>query len=91
MVHFRAGTRLMLTALGLILLVLGVIWLAQRSLIYFPDGTVPSPAAVGLSRAEVVGFQTDDGLALAAWFVPAAQLPADRIIMVFNGNAGNRA
>ena len=81
----------MFTALGLILLVVGVIWLAQRSLIYFPDGHLPSPVAVGLSRAEVVGFQTEDGLDLSAWLVPASESPANRTIVVFNGNGGNRS
>ena len=81
----------MLTAIGIVLLVLTIVWLGQRSLIYFPDGSVPAPAAVGLARAEIVTFETDDGLDLTAWFVPTAQTPADRTILVFNGNAGNRA
>lgn len=67
-----------------------VLWLAQRSLIYFPHGEVPAPAAVGLSQAEVVQFETEDGLDLAAWFVPAREPSANRLIVVFNGNAGNR-
>ena len=81
----------MLTAIGIVLIVLAVIWAAQRSLIYFPEGQVPSPAAAGLARAEIVSFQTDDGLDLEAWFVPANQTPASRTIVVFNGNAGNRS
>ena len=68
-----------------------VLWLAQRSLIYFPHGRVPAPAAVGLPSAEPVSFTTSDGVDLEAWFVPARQPSADRTIVVFNGNAGNRA
>lgn len=79
------------TAVTVIIVILGVAWLAQRSLIYFPDGHVPAPAAVGLPTAEVVGFQTDDGLDLEAWFVPPRGPSSGRTIVVFNGNAGNRA
>src|SRR6185503_2143413 len=38
-----------------------------------------------------VQFTTEDGLDLDAWFVPASASPADRTIVVFNGNAGNRS
>ena len=67
-----------------------MIWLAQRSLIYFPDGNLPSPAAVGLPDAETVMFDTEDGLHLEAWFVPARVPGLDRTVVVFNGNAGHR-
>ncbi|HUF47608.1 MAG TPA: alpha/beta hydrolase [Vicinamibacterales bacterium] len=79
-----------LSVLTVVGVVLFVIWLAQRSLIYFPDGDLPSPAAVGLPDAEVVMFETEDGLHLEAWFVPARPPVADRTIVVFNGNAGHR-
>ena len=74
-----------------VVILLAVLWLAQRSLIYFPEGGVPSPAAVGLPQAEIVRFDTEDDLDLEAWFVPARDPSADRTIVVFNGNAGNRA
>ena len=70
---------------------LAVLYLAQRSFIYFPEGQVPSPVSVGLPGAEVVRFETEDALELEAWFVPAHNAPADRTIVVFNGNAGNRS
>jgi fermentation-respiration switch protein FrsA (DUF1100 family) len=81
----------MLSVVSVIVVFLAVIWLAQRSLIYFPDGQVPSPASAGLPRAENVTFVTDDGLELGAWFVPASEPSANRTILYFNGNAGNRA
>jgi hypothetical protein len=71
--------------------VLAVVWLAQRSLIYFPDGELPEPAAVGLPDAEAVAYQTEDGLDLDGWYLPARGRPADRTVAVFNGNAGNRS
>ena len=81
----------MLTVVVLIAALVLVIWLAQRSLIYFPDGQVPAPAAVGLPQTEPVRYTTSDGLDLEGWFVPAREPSADRAIVVFNGNAGNRA
>jgi fermentation-respiration switch protein FrsA (DUF1100 family) len=80
----------MLALFTVVAVVLAVIWLAQRSLIYFPDGDVPPPGAVGLPDAEVVAFDTEDGLHLEAWFVPAREPSQNRTIIVFNGNAGHR-
>src|SRR5262245_37667651 len=68
---------------------LGVIWHFQRSLIYFPFGEVPSPPSVGLGDAEELTIPTADGEQLRAWFVPASTSAAT--VVVFNGNAGNRA
>ena len=92
--HPRANVRIhrvLLTAVVCVAVFLVVLWLAQRSLIYFPHSRVPAPAAAGLPQAEVASFTTEDGLDLEAWFVPARQPSADRTIVVFNGNAGNRA
>ena len=83
--------RVLLTAVVCVAVFLVVLWLAQRSLIYFPHSRVPAPAAAGLPQAEPSRFTTDDGLDLEAWFVPAREPVADRTIVVFNGNAGNRA
>ena len=81
----------MWTVIAVIGVALGLISLAQRSFIYFPEGQVPSPVSLGLGSAEVVTFNTDDDLELEGWFVPASEPSASRTIMVFNGNAGNRA
>jgi uncharacterized protein len=79
----------------LILVFLGLLWVFQRRLMYFPDGDVPPPAQVNLPAAEPVTFSTADGLTLHGWFVPSGQSPAPPAarptILVFNGNAGNRA
>jgi uncharacterized protein len=74
----------------LMLLVL-LIWIGQRRLIYFPFGEVPEPGALGLSQAESITLSTEDGLTLGAWFVPAATPRRAITVIVFNGNAGNRA
>ena len=73
-----------------IVLVLAVIWLFQRRLIYFPLNEPVPPAASVLPAAEEVSFQTEDGLPLRGWFVPA--LGASRFtVLVFNGNGGDRS
>ncbi len=71
--------------------VLALIWTMQRRLMYFPTGGVPTPGEIGLTDVEPVTFETTDGLGLSGWFV-AASGPSPRVtVLVFNGNAGNRA
>jgi|RhiMetdeSRZDD1v2_1073273.scaffolds.fasta_scaffold397654_2 uncharacterized protein len=70
--------------------VLALVWLGQRRLIYFPSREVPPPASMGLERVEPVAFDTSDGLTLHGWFLPSGP-PARFTVLVFNGNAGNRA
>ena len=77
-------------ALGVLVVVLLSVfglWAAQRRLIYFPDQTRAELGAMG-STWEVVSLQTSDGLALTAWYrAPEPEMP---VVVVFNGNAGNR-
>lgn len=64
---------------------LGLLYLFQRSLIYLPSQVVPPPPA----GVDEVSYETEDGLTLSAWFVRAN---ANRgSVIIFNGNAGNRA
>lgn len=89
----RVG-RLMGYLVTLFLLVGGyllLVWVFQRALIYFPSDEVPSPSEMGLSDAETVTFQTEDGLTLAGWFVPRQAAATADTVVVFNGNTGSRA
>jgi len=74
----------------LLVAVAAIAWSQQRRLIYFPFGSVPAPDTLGLLNATAISFQTDDGLTLMGWFVAARGRPTHTVI-VFNGNAGNRA
>ena len=77
--------------LAAIAAVLVLIWTMQRRLMYFPTAGVPTPGEIGLAGVEAVTFETTDGLRLGGWFV-AASGPSPRVtVLVFNGNAGNRA
>jgi fermentation-respiration switch protein FrsA (DUF1100 family) len=77
--------------LALVVAFLGIVWITQRWLIYFPAANLPAPAAVGLPAASEVAFTTADGLTLHAWFVPAAGADRRLTVLFFSGNAGNRA
>ena len=52
---------------------------------------MPSPSAVGLDAVEPISFVTDDGIRLGGWFVTSRTSPSRGTLVVFNGNAGNRA
>jgi uncharacterized protein len=71
--------------------VLALIWTLQRRLIYFPTADVPAADAIDGADVEPVRFQTTDGLTLNGWFFAAAGPSRRTTVIVFNGNAGNRA
>ncbi len=61
----------------------------QRKLTYFPSEAVTmTPAQYGMP-SEDVRLATDDGLALAAWWIPADD--ARGAVLLCHGNGGNRA
>jgi fermentation-respiration switch protein FrsA (DUF1100 family) len=78
-----------ITALGVVagawVLLTGTLWLAQRQLIYLPDGDLAAPP----EDVTVRGVETDDGITHRVWVVPADGEPMARVL-VFNGNAGNK-
>jgi hypothetical protein len=77
----------------LVLLIVGLlaaIWAGQRRLMYFPDAAVPAPPTLGISGVETVSCRPADGETLQGWFFPMTD-GAAFTVLVFNGNAGNRA
>ncbi len=81
--------------LGFILVALLVIaaaaWFFQRRLIYLPArGNVPAAAELVAGAGDVV-LETEDGLELGAWFVPARSDSPGLTVLVANGNAGDRS
>jgi fermentation-respiration switch protein FrsA (DUF1100 family) len=67
--------------------ILGGLWLFQRQLIYLPARGVPSVADT-LPGWEDIAVETNDGVSLGAWY--RGPDPGAPVVIVFNGNAGNR-
>jgi len=62
------------------------VYIAQRSLMYFPDAAHVPPAEAGLPEAEEVPLTAADGVRVAAWHVPPRD--AKPVIVYFHGNGG---
>jgi len=85
----RAMTALKWIAGGAVLVYLGaatVLYISQRSLMYFPETAHTTPAQAGLPEAEEVSLTAPDGVHVVAWHVP----PRDDkpVILYFHGNGG---
>ena len=64
-----------------------IVYLAQRSLMYFPDTIRTTPATAGLPEAEAVPLTASDGVHVLAWHVaPRDDKP---VILYFHGNGGS--
>lgn len=89
----RKLLRGLLVVVLLIGVVVGILWAVQRQLIYFPDPARVPPAGEVIAGARDVTFQTEDGLDLGAWFLPAAgggSPETTMAVLVAPGNGGNR-
>jgi fermentation-respiration switch protein FrsA (DUF1100 family) len=65
---------------------LALMYVFQRSLMYFPDTTRTLPAQAGLPQATEVTLTSADGERLIAWHVPPR---GDKpVVLYFQGNAG---
>lgn len=76
-------------ALALAVLV-GLLWVMQRSVIYVPLIGEPPTASEVVEGAKDVRLATEDGLELDGWFVPPQGEDREAAVLVTNGNAGNR-
>src|SRR5580704_11088543 len=62
------------------------LYVAQRSLMYFPDAAHVVPAEAGFPEAEEVPLTAADGVRVTAWHVPPRD--AKPVIVYFHGNGG---
>ena len=63
-----------------------LLYLAQRSLMYFPDTRRYAPVELGLAQAEEVALQSADGVRVTVWHVPPREgMP---VVIYFQGNGG---
>lgn len=81
----------LLIPVAVIVVLLLAFWAGQRQLMYFPLGDAPSIASLRLDGVEDVAFDTADGLRLSGWLFTAAAAGHTSTVIVFQGNAGNRA
>jgi len=66
-------------------LLVGLLYVTQRSMLYHPIATRISPAEAGLPEAQEVVLTTSDGEKLIAWHVPPR---GDKpVVIYFHGNA----
>jgi uncharacterized protein len=76
-------------AVAVVCLYLGVaavLYVAQRSMMYFPETIHTTPAQAGLPEAEEITLKATDGVSLVGWHVaPRGDKP---VIVYFHGNGG---
>lgn len=85
----RRAMTILLSLATAYLAVVAVIYLGQRSLLYFPDRTLGPPGSHGFAAARAVSLQAEDGVRLTAWAVaPRGDMP---VIVYFHGNGANLA
>lgn len=87
----RAGFVVLAMVLAVVVLMIGLFWMFQRKLIYLPDPAAPPAAAAVLPGARDVTLRTSDGIELGAWYVSPRGSDRGIVVLVANGNAGNRA
>jgi fermentation-respiration switch protein FrsA (DUF1100 family) len=68
-----------------------VAWIFQRRMIYLPITGVVPPASAFFPDVEECSFETEDGVRLGGWFIPARGSSGGAAVLVFNGNAGDRS
>jgi fermentation-respiration switch protein FrsA (DUF1100 family) len=68
------------------LALLALLYVAQRSLMYFPEHMRTAPAIAGLPEAQEVVFDTDDGERVIAWHI--APRDGAPVVLYFHGNGG---
>lgn len=76
------------TALGVYLLLIGAVFVMQRTLLYPASKAAPNLAQAGVPGVSEVTTETGGGLRLTHWYLPPAAEGAP-VLVVFHGNAGN--
>ncbi|MDA0261813.1 MAG: alpha/beta hydrolase [Proteobacteria bacterium] len=80
--------RVALTAALIYVLFVGLMYVVQRKLQYFPDRTIYTPAAAGVAEMSVVQLTAADGVETVGWYHHPATDNAPTIVY-FHGNAGS--
>lgn len=74
-------------------LFVAVMYVLQRSIMYFPARSLPTPAQAGVPDMDVVTLKTADGLELKAWYGAPRKSgeTANPTLVYFHGNGGGIA
>ena len=64
-----------------------LMYVAQRSLMYFPERLRTAPAAAGLRQAQEIVLDTADGEKVIVWHVPPRR--DQPVVLYFHGNGGS--
>ena len=67
--------------------VVALLYVAQRSLQYFPERRRTVPGAIGLPEAEEAVLHTADGERVIVWHVPPRE--EQQVFLYFHGNGGS--
>jgi uncharacterized protein len=89
--HLPSNVRRVLigTAIAALCIYVGIatmLYVTQRSLMYFPDTNHVTPAQAGLAQAEEIALTAADGVGITAWHV--APKDGKPVILYFHGNGG---
>jgi fermentation-respiration switch protein FrsA (DUF1100 family) len=77
---------ILLTALACYVGIVGLMYLAQRSLMYFPERVQTAPADAGFPQAQEVALTASDGTRIIVWTVPPQHNKP--VFLYFHGNGG---
>lgn len=80
---------IIVAALSGYLAFVGLLYVGQRKLMYFPDASRTQPSAAGLPQAEEIVLQTIDGERVIAWRIPPRE--ERNVVLYFHGNGGSLA
>jgi fermentation-respiration switch protein FrsA (DUF1100 family) len=78
---------IVIIVIGVYILFAGFLYIFQSRFVYYPEPTISAdPGNIGL-EFEGVLFETEDGVRLSGWYIPAEN--ANGVILFCHGNAGN--
>ncbi len=80
--------RLLIKVLVIYGVVCAIVFLFQRSLLYFPTQDVSTPTTGVFATLQDVQLTTTDGVSLKAWYWPGER---PLTLVIFHGNGGDRS
>jgi fermentation-respiration switch protein FrsA (DUF1100 family) len=84
----KTDMNILAAVIGGYAVILGAVFVMQRSLLYPAGAEVPDAALAAAVGIQVVTTKTSDGLQLTHWYRPPAE-PSGPVLVVFHGNAGH--